>query len=373
MRILHIVESLDRGAVENWLVNCFVEISKIKPKWQWTFFCIIEKEGKLEKVVLENGGKIIKSPWTISNKTRFIKGLRDVVKDEKFDVIHAHHDYLNAYYLISFFTIKAYKISQIHNTDKHLPIRNRLLNKLFIPLLKFANNIGYDRLIGISEETIKEFKISLFKKRKSDILYYGISLEKFRVQYEKEELLNELSLPKNSKLLLFIGRFTELKNPSFLVDILFELIAQGQTDCYVIFVGEGDQKRRIIEKANSLNLSERIRLIDWVDNPERFFQLCDFFIFPRKLYPKEGFGIVMLEAQAAGIKTIVSAGVSDETIVNHGLVVMLDNVDNANSWATEIKNRNKLIDRKESLSVLNNSPFHIKKSAMNLIEIYEGR
>jgi glycosyltransferase EpsF len=372
MRILNIVESLDKGAVENWLVNCFIEISKLKPGWKWTFFCIIENEGKLEGLVKENGGTIIKSPFTISDKRKFCENLADLTRKMDFDIIHAHHDYMNAYYLLSFFNSKAYKISHIHNTDKHLPIRNRFLNSLMVPVLRIINNIGYDRLIGISIDTVKEFKIGFFSKPETDILYYGISLEKFRIQYEKEEFLSEFNLSKNSKLLLFVGRFTELKNPSFLIDILYELNTQGQKDYYAIFVGEGDQKQLLIEKADRLNLSERIRLIDWVDNPERFFQLSDFFIFPRKLYPKEGFGIVMLEAQAAGIKTIVSAGVSYETIVNQRLVVMLDNVEEAKYWANEINNRNKLINRKESLSVVNNSKFNIEKSAMNLIGIYEG-
>ena len=58
MKILNIVESLDKGAVENWLVNCFVEISKLKPEWEWTFFCIIENEGKLEGLVKENGVRL---------------------------------------------------------------------------------------------------------------------------------------------------------------------------------------------------------------------------------------------------------------------------------------------------------------------------
>ena len=73
MKILQIVESLHNGAVENWLVNCFVEISKIKPDWQWTFFCIIENQGKLERLVKDNGGKVLKSQVTISDKKKFIE------------------------------------------------------------------------------------------------------------------------------------------------------------------------------------------------------------------------------------------------------------------------------------------------------------
>ena len=178
MKILQIVESLHNGAVENWLVNCFVEISKIKPEWQWTFFCINENKGKLERLGKENGGQIIKSPIAISNKIPFLKNLSKQVITANYDVIHAHHDYMNAFYFFSFYRSKAFKISHIHNTDKHIPIKSRLVNKMIIPCLKLVNNLGYDRLIGISTDTIKEFKISFRQNQSKDILYYGIELKK---------------------------------------------------------------------------------------------------------------------------------------------------------------------------------------------------
>ena len=59
MKLLHIVENLDKGAVENWLVNVFLEIKKTRHDWKWTFFCILGRPGRLDKKVLEAGGEII--------------------------------------------------------------------------------------------------------------------------------------------------------------------------------------------------------------------------------------------------------------------------------------------------------------------------
>ena len=51
MKIIHIVENLDKGAVENWLVNIFIESRKTRPGWEWTFYCILGKEGRLDEKV----------------------------------------------------------------------------------------------------------------------------------------------------------------------------------------------------------------------------------------------------------------------------------------------------------------------------------
>jgi glycosyltransferase EpsF len=371
MKILQIVESLHNGAVENWLVNCFVEISKIKPDWQWTFFCIIENEGKLEHLVKKNGGKVLKSPVTISDKKNFRQNLSDLSSKMEFDIIHAHHDYMNAFYLLSFHNSKAYKISHIHNTDKHLPIRNRVVNRLLIPALRIINNIGYDRIIGISQDTIKEFKMALNIRAQKNILYYGIELEKFNLKYDKDKFLLENNLPSNAIVLLFIGRFTSLKNPSFLVEILHELYNHFDIPFYALFVGEGDEKNKIIQKAKEFNLVDKIRISRWVENPEKYFQLADVFVFPRVLKPIEGFGIVMLEAQAAGIPIIVSRGVSKETIVIKDIVEMMDSVSNPKQWAKEIVKKYKISHLQSSLEIMKSSSFNIQSSASKLIDIYE--
>ena len=92
MKIIHIVENLDKGAVENWLVNIFLESRKIRPDWEWTFYCILGKPGRLDENVRNAGARIIYSPVTVSNKLSFLKYLRIELKRGGYDILHAHHD-----------------------------------------------------------------------------------------------------------------------------------------------------------------------------------------------------------------------------------------------------------------------------------------
>lgn len=371
MKILQIIESLNKGAVENWLVNCFVEISKIKPEWQWTFFCILDQPGKLDDQVRNHGGKIILSPYTLSEKSGFLKNLRKITSENRYDIIHAHHDYMNAFYLMSFYRDKAFKISHIHNTDKHLPIKSRLINKMIIPCLKLVNNLGYNRLIGISTDTIKEFKISKKQNQSKDILYYGIDLKKYHISKKKHQILKSLNWPNDSIILLFIGRFTELKNPGFIVEILNALKSKSSLPFRALFVGEGEEQEKIEYLSNKHELNDKIRVLGWVNEPEKYFKSADIFVFPRMLKPTEGFGMVMLEAQAAGIQTVVSTGVLRETIHIHEIVHVLNNHDNTIEWAEKILEVYSIGHLINSVDKMADSKFNILNSSKRLIEFYE--
>jgi glycosyltransferase involved in cell wall biosynthesis len=170
---------------------------------------------------------------------------------------------------------------------------------------------------------------------------------------------------------LYIGRFTKLKNPSFLIEILSELNQNSEIPFYILFIGEGDEKTEILRKAREYQLVDRIRMLGWVDNVERYFQLSDVFVFPRKLFPTEGFGMVMLEAQAAGIQTVVSTGVSKETVVIEEIVHMIDNVHNVHEWAATILSCCQVERKTNAVDLVGVSSFNLQSSAKNLSLIYE--
>ena len=159
MKIIHIVENLDKGAVENWLVNIFIESRKIRPGWEWTFYCILGKEGTLDEKVKKAGGIIIYSPVTISRKLAFLKNLRKILKTGKYDILHAHHDYLSGFYLLASTRIKFRKrFLHIHNTDKALPVGNKTLHNFSTRNLSESwDFILSDQVIGISKNTLEEF------------------------------------------------------------------------------------------------------------------------------------------------------------------------------------------------------------------------
>jgi glycosyltransferase EpsF len=376
VKIIHIVENLDKGAVENWLVNVFLKSREIRPDWQWTFYCILGQEGRLDEVVRKAGGIILYSPVTISQKLPFLRYLRSTLQIGQYDIIHAHHDYLSGFYLLASIGIKAKKrILHIHNTDKELPVGNRVLKCLLLaPLKRLAFGLS-DTIVGISKDTLAEFKGKTKNKRiQFKVLYYGIDLSAFTLETNQLWLKTALNIPQSDKLLLFIGRLNPLKNPVFVVDILSEILTERK-DVYALFVGQGDLKDAIIQKALQLNVLDHIRLLGWRNDIPQILHSVDLFVFPRLAYPKEGLGLVVVEAQAAGLGMLLSHGIVEDAVVIRPLVHFLPNVTDTNLWAKKIMD---LLDaappctKEEAYRKMQSSPFELSTGTNNLLALYIG-
>lgn len=374
LNIIHIVENLDKGAVENWLVNIFIESRKTRPEWDWTFYCILGKEGRLDEKVRNAGGKIIYSPVTVSDKMGFLKSLRRTLKAGRYDILHCHHDYLSGFYLIASAGIKFTKrFLQIHNTDKALPVGNRAVHNLLLGPFKKLGSYFSDTIIGISRHTLFEFTgFNRVRASKDEILYYGVDLDKFNPEPDRAQIRNQLQVPQNSRLLLYAGRMNDFKNPVFVVDVLHHLL-KFRNDIYAVFVGSGDREKDVEQRAGQLQVSDHVKILGWHNDVPMLMKGSDAFIFPRKETPKEGLGLVVVEAQAAGLPMFITHGILPDAIVINQLA-HFNNLDKPAEWAAQINevlNKPLPVSREESLVTMKASPFELRRATQNLVDLYE--
>jgi glycosyltransferase EpsF len=376
MRIIQIVENLDKGAVENWIVNVFLESRKTRPDWKWTFYCILGREGRLDKVVREAGGEIIYSPVWINKKILFLKYLRRILKKGKYDVLHAHHDYLSGFYLVATVGLSfKKKILHVHNTDKSIPVGNPQVQKILRGPLRWLAIRFTDCIVSISKDTQAEFFDGINPRKKTtEVLYYGIDLSRFGVNNrERGWLKKELALPVAAKIILFAGRMNELKNPSFVVEIL-KVLCQTDKHIYALFVGKGGEEETVRRKAKEYGLEENTRLLGWRNDIADIMKEADVFVFPRIEYPREGLGLVVVEAQSAGLPMVLSNGIVEDAIVIHELACFLPLRNNVEEWAVAIKGlimKGKPLHRDEALGRMEKSHFSLPNAARNLIALYE--
>lgn len=375
MKIIHIVENLDKGAVENWLVNVFLKSKVYRPAWEWSFYCILNRPGRLDELVRKAGGVIYYSPVSISHKFAFLKHLRFILKRGKYDILHSHHDFLSGFYLLASWGISfKQRILHIHNNDRALPVGNAFVHKILLNPFKWLGYYFSDTVIAISKNTLKDHLGSyIHNKRLSCIvLYCGIDMSVFRADTERS-IKEELNIPETAKLLLFVGRMNEYKNPLFVIDILAELNNQAE-DIYALFIGKGELEQSLAEKAQYLNLEKQVRILGWRDDTARIMKQVDLFVFPRLEFPKEGLGLVVVEAQAAGLPMITTKAIVEDAIIIPELVEILPLENNAVEWADkvlEVLNHPKAIYKKDALIKMENSHFELSRATQRLIGLYE--
>ena len=128
-----------------------------------------------------------------------------------------------------------------------------------------------------------------------------------------------------------VGRFNPPKNHPFLLEI-FAALLKREPNAVLLLVGGGDDLPKIQAKAQALGISGRVRFLGVRSDVADLMQAMDVFVFP-SLY--EGLGIVLIEAQAAGLPCVVSETIPPEAYLTD-LVFPECLSSSADTWADKI-------------------------------------
>jgi glycogen synthase len=254
----------------------------------------------------------------------------------QYDLIHVH-DWLTATAGIALkHAWKAPLIVTIHATERgrhqsYLPnVMSQQINQLEWEICYESWHIivcsGY-----MSGELRGYFNIPVDK---ISVIANGIDPKPLQTCPEEEvNRLRELYAPNGEKLLFFVGRITPEKGLQVLMRAM-PLILAAVPDVRLLVAGKNsEQMKPLLEE---LRIAPQVELLGFISDERRncLYAAVDAAIFP-SLY--EPFGMVALEAMAAGCNVIVSdvGGLSE--VVHHrqnGLTVMANNPQSI-AWAVE--------------------------------------
>lgn len=173
----------------------------------------------------------------------------------------------------------------------------------------------------------------MFNINNTQILNNGINMCNFQGEFNKKEKRNELGIPENAFVVSHIGRFVSEKNHKFLIEIFAE-IKQKCPEAFLLMVGTGDEKKKIINRIKEMNLENSYLILSNRTDVAQLLRASDAAVFPSI---SEGLGISVIEMQAAGLPCVVSDAVPKDTCISNKIYYMSLR-EQASSWA------NKLLD-----------------------------
>ena len=374
MKVLHVVENLHRGAVENWLVRMLRHARRNELTPDWTFYCILGKEGQLDDEVRSLVGGIVRSPVQLTRKLEFVRALRSELKRGCYDVLHCHHDLVSALYLIASAGLEIRRrIVHVHNADESIPVTGKKKADLLRPVLRRTALMLADRIVGISQHTLDTFLAGEPRHPGRDrVHYYGIDSRPFLdARGDRAGFRRELGLSGDCLILLFAGRMVPEKNPLFAVEVFAEMWRRDHRVAGV-FVGSGSMESQVRSRAGQLGVLEQSRMLGWRDDLPEIMSACDWFILPRPERPIEGLGIAVVEAQLAGLRMLLSAGIADDPILPGTVCARLPLAAGPERWAVEALEQLKRIPptREEARAILAGSPFDLDFALRDLLSLY---
>jgi glycosyltransferase involved in cell wall biosynthesis len=102
-------------------------------------------------------------------------------------------------------------------------------------------------------------------------------------------------------------------------------------------------------------------------------RLSDLLLFPRLEEPKEGLGLVLVEAQAAGLPILASPSITDDVQVIPELFAFVPLAGGAAAWANTARQMlgREFLSREAALELIEGSHFSMEAGVNNLMNLYE--
>ncbi|MCC5637243.1 glycosyltransferase [Nostoc sp. CHAB 5844] len=176
-------------------------------------------------------------------------------------------------------------------------LKNPLKQKALKAAAKILSVSGYTRDRLLKEQNIDPNLISL--------LPVTFEPSRFEIAPKSKHLLERYSLDPNQPIILTVARLSSSEGYKGYDQVIRALphIKQQIPNVHYLIVGKGDDRPRIEQLVQSLNLQECVTLTGFIPDEELVphYNLCDVFAMPSK---GEGFGIVYLEALACGKPTL---------------------------------------------------------------------
>lgn len=373
-RVLHIVENLDRGAVENWLVRMLRHARGNGQAPDWTFYCALGRSGALDDEARSLGARILYSPVPVNRKIAFARALRDEIRKGRYDVIHAHHDLVSGLYLAAAAGLPpALRLVHAHNADEIVLTPNPLKQALLRGPLRRTGLAMADRILGISNHTLDTYLAGRPRRAGRDVVhYYGVDPTPFQgITVDRTGFRRALGLAEDALILLFGGRLVPEKNPVFAVDVLAALRAR-EPRAVLVYAGAGSQEVAIVPRAAALGVADSVRLLGWRGDLPYVMAHADWFILPRPERPMEGFGLAVVEAQLAGLRMLLSRGIPDDPLLPTASYRRLGLSESPTAWADAALAllQEPAPSREAALAALARSPFDMDTALAHLNQLH---
>lgn len=250
-----------------------------------------------------------------------LPGMNMLLKKLDLDIIHVHSPFTmgrvgmhwaNRHHIPLLFTYHTLYDQYAH----YVPLAQELVREM---ALKFSNNFcnQCDHIVVPSTE-VKELLHSYNIQTAISVIPTGVPLQKFqgkRVNW----LRNNYDIPRENKILLFVGRLTREKNLEFLINA-FQQVHMEMGSTTLVLTAGGPLEDELKQLASNLGLVQGRDII--FTGPQPFDTLVDIY-YSSDLFVfssiTETQGLVLIEAMAAGLPVVAVRAYGVQDMVESGV------------------------------------------------------
>lgn len=330
------------------------------------FDYVVEGRGSIHAAhIREHGGKLI----CIAPKKNAVRNILDWLRVLRKGKVKYATVYFNLYSLAWIAPIllcrwMGYRVvvhshnNMLHNCGRAY----RLVHRIHRKLLKHLN------VVRLTNSTLSsEFMFGSAMVGK--MIYNAICVDRFMFNTETRARIRSSLHLRDRHVYGFVGRIEYQKNPQFLIEIFGE-IAKRDPSATLMVLGEGDQADDIKRTITRKGLEDHVLMLGRRKNAEEYYQAMDVFLLPSRF---EGLGLVLIEAQTAGLPSMTSQGVVPRCAGVTELLEFVPLTKPAGEWAGRaIDLCQKTLDRGKYAEIVRQSRYNIEREALLLEQVLAG-
>jgi glycosyltransferase involved in cell wall biosynthesis len=338
VRILYIIKSLEKGGAERYALDLCVELNK-RPEIEYKLL-VLQDGNDYEYLSSQVNHQQVDGPFvpSILRKTYVnVDQYKAILEEFKPHIIHTHlfrAELFTSIYVpqdVAFVAHGHDNMREFRNVSFDTFFQKALLTNYYEKRMLVNNKYKKNKntyFIANSPDTFSYFQstVPAFLKDNVKLIEYGFDFQRFFYPDRKPRSAGEKFSIVN------IGRYEPRKNQKFIVEIA-DILKRKNFDFEINLLGTGDCIEDVKQQIKDLGLEDHVFVRGNVNYVEEYLNKAHLYLHAAYYEP---FGLVLLEAMAAGLPCLILDGKGNTNLVKDGYNGYLYFEQNAEKFADGI-------------------------------------
>lgn len=366
-KVLHITNGAEIGGISAVILNYYRNIDR--EQFRFDFVIPPGKFGPNGQALEKLGGTFYTLPQKSEKLFAFIKELRELIKKNHYDIVHAHHH--DTSYVSLFVALSCGVKCRVAQSHSYMVTGEKLKTKIRRRVGILLNDLSSNLRFACTDEAASY----LFGKRLKrlfpvTLLPNGIEPESFHFS-DKARLMarEEFGIDDNTLVFGVVARMTPEKNHRFLIDVLAEML-RTRKSVRLLVVGGGPLRNELEEFARAKGVLGNTIFAG--KRPDLLNMLCAMDVFTLPSF-YEGSPVSAVEAAATGLPIVLSCAITKDLRFLKNVAYVSIGDGDEEKWANRIIEFASIGRDTDSLSRINDNGFNVSSIAKLLSNSYLKR
>ncbi len=367
-RILHVVYQMDPGGTETWLMHMLRQSKRTQ--FAMDFLVHTSKQCAYDCEIRKLGSRLFAAPHP-SHVWAHGRFVRSILRSfGPYAAVHVHC-HLVASQLLCISAHEKVPVRILHSHSAKFGLPHGLLGRAWWQVARATARRYATIGLACSDLAARAMFGAAWKNDlRWRVLPCGLDFSAFAGRGDREEVRHELGIPPRARVIGHVGRFHTTKNHRLIVEIAVEAVRRDP-HIHLLLVGDGPLRSDTERAVARAGLQSHVTFAGLRnDVPRLMTAAMDTLLLPSL---HEGLGLVLVEAQAAGLPCVCSNVIPREAEILPQLITRLSLFDSAALWADSlhrILSVPRPVDWHQALNAVLQSRYNLLHTISELEHVY---